>query len=203
VAVRIYDLLQWGGIRYAQRYVQHVRRVFLANLEKNDFAATRAVVWNLAKLMLIKDEFYVAHLLTSYEKLRRDRQRYNVNPSNGDKIRYKRTFHPRFFGRQIDITVPHSALYLLRSFRFLRHAMPWWHREDRQLLTWYETLVDNFAFHDELSYRQHVEALRTPETVTGYAEIRWPKMQTARSKAEQIVGGIRKPATLRRAQMSH
>jgi indolepyruvate ferredoxin oxidoreductase len=201
IAVRIYDLLQWGGIRYAQRYVQRVRRVFLADLDKNNFAATRAVVWNLAKLMLIKDEFYVAHLLTSYEKLRRDRQRYNVNPSNGDRIRYKRTFHPRFFGKQIDITVPHSALYLLRSLRCLRHVMPWWHREDRQLLGWYETLVDNFAFQDEASYRQYVEALRAPETVTGFAEIRWPKMQTARSRAEQLVNGMRKPAALRRAQM--
>ena len=50
--------------------------------------------------MCVKDEFYVAHLLTSFEKLRRDRQRYNVNASNGDRIRYRRTFHPRFFGRK-------------------------------------------------------------------------------------------------------
>jgi len=59
IAVRIYDLIQWGGIRYAQRYAERVRRTFLADHEKHGFAATRAVVWNLAKLMLIKDEFYV------------------------------------------------------------------------------------------------------------------------------------------------
>ena len=33
-----------------------------------DFAATQAVVWNLAKVTLIKDEPYVAYLLTRYEK---------------------------------------------------------------------------------------------------------------------------------------
>src|SRR5690606_34316646 len=48
IAVRIYDLVQWGGVRYAQRYVQRVRRVFLADHERYGFAATRAVVWNLA-----------------------------------------------------------------------------------------------------------------------------------------------------------
>jgi indolepyruvate ferredoxin oxidoreductase len=192
IAVRIYDLLQWGGVRYAQRYVQRIRRVFLADLERHEFAATRAVVWNLARLMLIKDEFYVAHLLTGYEKIRRDRQRYNVNPSNGDRIRYKRTFHPRFFGRQLDISLPHWSLYLIRSLRFMRKLMPGWHREDRRLLTWYEGLVDNFAFHDDATYRQYVEALRTPEGITGYAEIRWPKMEAARSKSDQIVSGLKR-----------
>ncbi len=192
IAVRIYDLQQWGGVRYAQRYVQRVRRVFLADLDQHGFAATRAVVWNLARLMLIKDEFYVAHLLTSYEKLRRDRQRYNVNPSNGDRIRYKRTFHPRFFGKQLDISVPHWSLYFIRSMRFMRRLMPGWHREDRQLLAWYEGLVDGFAFNDEAGYRQYVEVLRTPETITGYAEVRWPKMAAARSRAEQILSALKR-----------
>ncbi|HOB72964.1 MAG TPA: 2-oxoacid:acceptor oxidoreductase family protein [Phycisphaerae bacterium] len=192
IAIRIYDLIQWGGVRYAKRYVERVRRVFLADLERHNFAATRAVVWNLAKLMLIKDEFYVAYLLTSYEKLRRDRQRYNVNPANGDRIRYKRTFHPRFFGRQIDITIPHWTLYILRKFRFLRRVLPWYHTQDRQFLRWYEGLVDGFAFTDDASYAQYVEALETVRTVTGYSEIRWPKMEAARARAEQILAAVRK-----------
>ncbi|HOW18924.1 MAG TPA: 2-oxoacid:acceptor oxidoreductase family protein, partial [Phycisphaerae bacterium] len=78
IAIRIYDLIQWGGLRYARRYARRIRRVFLTDHEKYGFAATRVVAWQLAKLMLIKDEFYVAHLLTSFEKIRRDRQRYNV-----------------------------------------------------------------------------------------------------------------------------
>ena len=195
IAVRVYDLIQWGGVRYARRYVERVRRVFLTDLARRNFAATRAVVWNLAKLMLIKDEFYVAHLLTSFEKLRRDRQRYNVNPANGDRIRYQRTFHPRFFGRQLDITIPHWTLYLLRNFRFLRRVLPGYHKQDKQFLRWYEGMVDGLSFIDDATYDQYVEALKTVESVTGYAEIRWPKIEAARAKAEQILAAVRKART--------
>jgi len=186
IAIRIYDLIQWGGVRYAQKYVKRVRRVFLADNPDYGFAATRAVVWNLAKLMLIKDEFYVAHLLTSFEKRRRDRQRYNVNPANGDRIRYRRTFYPRFFGRRVRIRLPHWSLYIIRELRFLRHVMPWYHRQDRRFLSWYVQLVDDFAYADEAEYRRYVEMLRCVEDVSGYREVRLPKMEAARSRAEQI-----------------
>jgi indolepyruvate ferredoxin oxidoreductase len=192
IAIRIYDLIQWGGVRYAQRYVQRIRRVFLADHEQYGFAATRAVVWNLAKLMLIKDEFFVAHLLTSYEKIRRDRQRYNINLSNGDRIRYRRTFHPRFFGKQMDISPPHWMLYLLRHLRFLRKLMPWWHLEDRKFLQWYEQIVDEFAYNDAADYKGNLDILKSVETVTGYAEIRWPKIEAVRTKCDQLRTALQK-----------
>ncbi|NLX12384.1 MAG: indolepyruvate ferredoxin oxidoreductase [Phycisphaerales bacterium] len=187
IAVRVYDLVEWGGVRYAQRYVQRIRRVFLADHESRDFAATRAVVWNLARLMLIKDEFYVAELLTSYEKLRRDRQRYNVNPSNGDRIRYRRTFHPRILGKQVDIRLPHWGLYLLRNLRFLRRVMPLYRHKERRFLKWYEQLVDRFEHVSEADYAPYIEALRAVESVKGFAEIRWPKMDEARRRVKQIL----------------
>lgn len=201
IAIRIYDLIHWGGLSYARRYVDRIRRTFLADDERHGFAATRAVVWNLAKLMLIKDEFFVAHLLTSYEKRRRDRQRYNVNPANGDKMRYRRTFHPRFFGRQFDIVVPHWTLYVLRNLRFLRRIIPYWRHHERAFLAWYEELVDGFTWTNETEYAANLEALRCVESVTGYAEVRRPKMAAARSRAEQFLAGFRRgklPATARR-----
>ncbi len=187
IAVRIYDLIQWGGIRYARRYVQRIRRVFLADHERFGFPATRAVVHNLARLMLIKDEFYVAYLLTSYEKLRRDRQRFNVNPANGDRIRYRRVFHPRLLGRRVDIRLPQWCLYVMRSLRFLRKPMFWYRLRERRFLRWYEQIVDGFCSADESSYEQYVELLRLPDTVRGYAEIRWPKMKQARDRAAQML----------------
>ncbi|MHC4796296.1 MAG: DUF6537 domain-containing protein, partial [Planctomycetota bacterium] len=190
IAVRIYDLIQWGGPRYARRYVQRLRRIFLTDDEAHGFQATKAVICNLAKLMLIKDGFYVAQLLTSYEKLRRDRQRYNVNRANGDRIRYRRTFHPRIFGRQIDISLPHWSLYVLRNMRFLRRVMLWTHYQDRKLLKWYERVVDNFEFDDEVTYSQYVEVLKMADSVTGYAEIRQPKVNDMKSRAEQILAGL-------------
>ena len=50
------------------------------------FAATQAVIWNLAKVMLIKDEPYVSYLLTRYEKKQRDIAKYDVDVSNGDRL---------------------------------------------------------------------------------------------------------------------
>ena len=148
--------------------------------------------------MLIKDEFYVAHLLTSFEKIRRDRQRYNVNPANGDGIRYRRTFHPRFFGRQVDVRIPHWSLYLIREMRWMRHVMPWFHRKDRLMLRWYEGIVDEFAYSDDTEYQRQLDLLRSVEPVRGYAEHRWPKMRDARTRAEQLRRGLsttRTPAT--------
>jgi hypothetical protein len=191
IAVRIYDLIQWGGVRYARRYVERIRRTFLADHEEHGFAATKAVVWNLAKLMLIKDEFYVAHLLTSYEKRRRDRQRYNVNPANGDKLRYRRTFHPRFFGRQFDLRVPHWSLYVLRNMRFLRKMIPLWRHHERRFLRWYEGIVDDFSRSGGRDYPQFAEALQVVESAKGYAEIRKPRMEAARYRADQLLAGVR------------
>ncbi len=198
IAVRIYDLIQWGGLRYARRYARQIRRVFLADHEKYGFAATRVVVAQLAKLMLVKDEFYVAHLLTSFEKIRRDRQRYNVNPANGDRIRYRRTFHPRFFGKQIDVRIPHWALYVVRELRWLRYVMPGFHRQDRRMLRWYERIVAEFAYANDAEYQRQFDLLSCVEPVRGYAEYRWPKMEAARSRGEQL----RRIATMSRTTAS-
>jgi indolepyruvate ferredoxin oxidoreductase len=197
IAVRIYDLVQWGGVRYARTYAQQIRRVFLADDPAYGFAATRAVIWNLAKLMLIKDEFYVAHLLTSYEKIRRDRQRFNVNPGNGDKLGYRRTFHPRFFGRKVSIRLPHAALYVLRSLRGLRRVLPLYHREDRRFLAWYRRIVEGFAYDDRVTYERYVEVLRLPEQVTGYREYRSPKIEAARNQATSLLASLRAESVAR------
>ena len=51
--------------------------------------------------MAIKDEVYVAHLLTCEEKYRRDRVRYKIDPARGDRIRYRHLNRPhlRLLGR--------------------------------------------------------------------------------------------------------
>ena len=77
--------------------------VFRKDDPDHGYRVTRAVVWNLAKVMLIKDEVYVSALLTSPEKYRRDRKRFNVIPERGDKITYRHHNRPEFdiFGRRI------------------------------------------------------------------------------------------------------
>src|SRR5207247_1890596 len=76
---RLYDLIEFGTGDYARRYLELVERVYAQDSTKFDYAATKAVIWNLHKAMVIKDEVYVAHLLTSEEKTRRDNHRYHIN----------------------------------------------------------------------------------------------------------------------------
>ena len=66
--LRIYDLMQYEDDAFAKRYIELVRSVYQRDCADRKFAATDAAIWNLAKVMLIKDEPYVAYLLTRYEK---------------------------------------------------------------------------------------------------------------------------------------
>ena len=61
-----------------------------------NFAATQAALWNLHRVMAIKDEVYVAYLLSSEEKYERDRERYNVHPELGDKLVHRHLNRPEF-----------------------------------------------------------------------------------------------------------
>ena len=192
IAVRIYDLIQFDGIELARKYCEAIRLVFNADDPQHHFAITRSVVWNLAKLMIIKDEIYVAHLLTSYEKLRRDRQRFNVNPQNGDRIRYSRTFHPRYFGVKFTINAPNWSLYILRNLKFVRALLPGWHRSDKQFLAWYRNMLERFwanPHSEPAEYARWLAALACVDPVNGYREYREPKMDAARRRAEQILAG--------------
>ena len=186
LCVRIYDLIQYKGLRYADEYIQAVQSIYGRDRVEHHYEATTAVVWNLARLMLIKDVFYVSYLLSRYEKLKRDRQRYQVNWSGGDKIRYHRTFHPRILGRKFDIWLPHVALRLVAGLKFLRVVTMRSRQKERAFLGWYRELLERFGRDSALSYNQEVEILRSPEDVRGYAELRNEKMAEAKQRVEAI-----------------
>src|SRR5258706_4211643 len=88
-------------------------------------------MWNLAKVMLIKDEPYVAYLLTRYEKKQRDIAKYNVDVSNGDRIVYRHHTSPEFnLGKwriRFKITTRDWHLKLVRRMKWWRR-LPGWHR---------------------------------------------------------------------------
>jgi len=193
IAIRLYDLIQYQNIKYAQTYADRVRRVYKQDRTEFGLQATETVAWNLAKLMIIKDAFYVAGVLTSYEKQRRDSHRYNVNPANGDRLRYRRVFHPRFFGHTVDIPLPHWTMYILKRLKFLRAILPGLRRRERRFLEWYLGLIDQFAYGDRNDYDRYVKALKTVEQVNGYSEYRYPKMVEAQQKAAQILTAPKGP----------
>jgi indolepyruvate ferredoxin oxidoreductase len=196
MAQYVYDLIRFDGTGYARRYLQRLWAVYKKDSAPRGFAATRAALDNLYKVMLIKDEVYVAKLLTSEEKFRRDRERFRIDPSRGDKVEYVHLNRPQFtvFGRDIvfDLRSRNWQLHIMRRLGVLRKLLPEWHAREKAFRAWYEGVVDGFnIFSDEETYRSYVEALRSPETVTGYRAIRYPKMDEARRRADEALDRAR------------
>jgi indolepyruvate ferredoxin oxidoreductase len=191
VIIRAYDCVLWGGIEYARQYCERLVEVFQKDDPKQGYRVTRAVVWNLAKVMLIKDEIYVSTLLTSPEKYKRDRKRFNVNPERGDKITYRHHNRPEFdiFGRRIrfEWKARDWQLRIMSSGAFLRKILPGWHIRERQFRDWYMQLVDRIEWNGDRDYQRWVAILSTPEPVTGYREIRYPKQDAAVRRAEKLL----------------
>ncbi|MGA2265968.1 MAG: FAD-dependent oxidoreductase [Phycisphaerae bacterium] len=164
--VRLYDCLRWGGLEYARRYADAVARIYEADQAKHGYAATAAVIHNLASAMLIKDAFFAAELATSAEKRARDREKYNVNPANGDRIVYRHLVHGelRLAGRTIPLTlaVPSWVMTAVRSLRFLRKMTPGWRRQ-HNFLRRYEKIIADFAYENDDEYRQAVAGLSNPQ----------------------------------------
>ena len=196
LARRTADLIDFEDLAYARRYVDAVLRIRGQDLPACNHEATRAVIWNLHRVMLIKDEVYVAHLLTSEEKHRRDRARYQIDLARGDRIEYRHLNRPQFrvLGKDIawDMRTRDWMLGIMKRMKWLRRALPDWHRADQDFREWYFGLLGRFPAlsTDQRSYALFVRILRLPESVTGYREIRYPKMAAARAQAERWLAEI-------------
>ncbi|MYF91811.1 MAG: indolepyruvate ferredoxin oxidoreductase, partial [Gemmatimonadetes bacterium] len=193
-ALRVYDLIQYENLAYADRYIRQVLAVQAKDGPEFDFAATRAVIYQLAKVLAIKDEIYVAHLLTCEEKYRRDRRRYNIDPSRGDRIRYRHLNRPhlRLFGRDFrpDLKLGDRTLKWVARMKFLRRlCSSWWHREERDFAAWYENLITDFSPRSSDEYHTWVQILSLPEEVRGYRGVRQPKMEAAKERAAELLAG--------------
>jgi indolepyruvate ferredoxin oxidoreductase len=192
LALRIYDLLLYEDASFAQRYIDVVHSVWRRDTAQFGFAATCAVVWNAHRVMAIKDEVWVAHLLTSKEKYRRDQERYNVDPERGDHIEYRHLNRPEFEigGRRIRFKIRSRdwMLQIMRRAKFLRRLLPRWHHRERAFRDWYLVLADEFRFSSDTDYHRWVEALRVPESATGYRDVRYPKMDAAMRRAHELIG---------------
>ena len=141
--------------------------------------------------MLIKDEVFTAALLTNPEKYKRDRRRFNVNPYNGDRITYRHHNRPEFeiFGRRIRFEWKSREwqLRIVAGLPFLRRLLPGWHRRERDFRDWYAGLVNQLNYRGQRDYQRWVAILSTPEVITGFREIRYPKMDAARRQAEALL----------------
>ncbi len=158
IVVRTYDCMRWGGMEYARRYADAVRDVCAKDSAEHGFAVTRAVIHNLASAMLIKDAVFTAELSTSPEKQARDREKYNINPSLGDRIVYRYLWNPTFrIGRretQYNLTLSSNTLQLLKRMPFLR-KLPFWQKPAMRYRDLYESRVLQFIQSSPDEYALH------------------------------------------------
>ena len=192
LALYIYDLIQFEDVNYARLYVEKIKQVYKRDSEAQAYRATRAAIKYLHKVMLIKDEVYVAHLLTSEEKRQRDKASYNVDEENGDRIKYVHLNRPHFtvMGLDIetDIDTRNWQLNIMKRMKFLRRWLSQWHAKEKAFREWYITqVVDTFAPTDTEGYENHVRALECVEKVRGYREIRYPRMELAKQAVEELL----------------
>ena len=192
LALYIYDLVQFEDIGYARMYVEKIKQIYAHDSANYDYRATKAAVRYLHKVMLIKDEVYVAHLLTSEEKLARDKELYGVDTANGDSVQYVHLNRPHFtvlgLDLERDIDTKNWQLNLMKRMKFLRRWLPQWHAKEKAFREWYITcVIDTFVPDDAEMYEKHLQALECVEEVRGYREIRYPKMEVARQTVESLL----------------
>jgi indolepyruvate ferredoxin oxidoreductase len=188
LAPRLPEILAWGGPAYAERYLGFVERV-----QGSVPALVPTAIHNLHRVMAIKDEVFVAHQLTSEKKYARDRERFGVDPARGDRLSYEHLNRPAFdlLGRhfEFDIRTRDWTLALMRRMRFLRRLMPAWHRRERAFRDWYTGEVIDAVCSGRLAGAAAEEALRLPETVTGFRAVRYPKEEAAYARFREVMAG--------------
>ena len=84
-------------------------------------------------------------------------------------------------------------LNLMKRMKFLRKLLPGWHAREKAFRNWYMDLAKQFHYENRAAYEAYVRALEVPEEVSGYREVRYPKMEAARQKAEAYLKGGEPP----------
>lgn len=203
LAIRVYDLVEYEGFEYAERYVKWVERFSEAEvLSGQSLKATTALISNLHKLMAIKDEIYVADLLTRKEKYQRDQARFHVDPRQGDQISYRHfnRLELRILGLSLsfDIVTRDWMLRFVRHLKILRRLLPWWHKQEREFLEWYLGLLPRLLDIGRKTGRwlEISNILRVPESVSGFREIRYPKMVEAKQRAQLLLQELEQSAKM-------
>ncbi|MDP6046521.1 MAG: glutamate synthase small subunit, partial [Phycisphaerae bacterium] len=148
IIVRLYDTMRWGGPAYSQQYADALRSVHSHDNAQAGYPATQAVAHNLASAMLIKDIFFTAELATSPEKFNRDREKYNVNPANGDRISYRHqltvTLPIPLWKPKMNISAPSWMMQVIKRMRWMRRLMPQSERTKKENLKNYRKAISEF-----------------------------------------------------------
>ena len=83
----------------------------------------------------------------------------------------------------------------MRRQRWLRRALPQWHAKEKDFRDWYRQTAQEAAYYlnQPGAYERVVQLLTLPEPVTGYREVRYPKMAAAKTAAGELMEWLRNP----------
>lgn len=193
MAIRIYDICQYQDPATAARYIERLHGLYRRDSSAHGYAATTAAIWGLAKVTLIKDEPYVAYLLTRFEKKQRDMAKYGIDASNGDKLIYRHHTSPEFnigpWRIRFRLTTRDWQLRIVRHMKWWR-KLPGWHKRETHFRDWYVNLLRRVDLTTDANYDQAVRSLQCTDQVTGYREIRYPKMEKTIATVEADLATI-------------
>jgi indolepyruvate ferredoxin oxidoreductase len=188
LAQRFYELIHFEDFNFAKAYLDRVLSIGRKDSAERGYAATLAAIKGLYKAMAIKDEVWVAQLLTAPEKYARDAKKLGVDAARGDRVEYEHFNRPHFdlFGAKIEFDLKSRdwMLRLMRHGKFLRRLLPTWHAREKAFRDWYIKLSEGF---DPSNYERWVELLSVTEEVRGYRDVRYPTMDAAMAKAKKIL----------------
>ena len=203
-------LAKWQNRAWAARYRETVNRVAEAEraLTGTTGELTRAVAWNLAKLMTYKDEYEVARLFTDgafAEEVARTfaqegKMRFHLAPptlgDGGDARPRKRTFGPWIL----------PVFRLLARLKFLRGTAfdPFGRhrdrREERVLIAQYESDMRAIAERLDAEKLPAAAALaRLPEDIRGYGPVKRASVVKAQARRAELLDSINDPKALQAA----
>lgn len=197
---RVGELIAFQDVAYAERYVNTIERVMTADSlhggAEHGYLITTHTAFILHKLMAYKDEYEVARLLTEPGDT-------NIADKFDGPVKISYYLHPpllRALGLKRKLRLGpwfHPFLRLTALCKRLRGTLfdPFGHttsrREERELVVWYEDLVDQVLLNlTPDNYLEISKLLWIPNEIRGYEHVKHRTVLDVKEKAGEMLQGL-------------
>jgi indolepyruvate ferredoxin oxidoreductase len=202
LAIRIAELIDYQSAGLASRYLERVLAVdaIERSIAGTEGALTAAVARNLYKLLAYKDEYEVARLYLSKEFRDAVADRFEA------PVRISYNLHPPLLRRLGRDRKMHVGPWIVPGFRALRamrrvrgsamdpFARMQVRREERELIVWYEELLDRALLAlAPANVPILVELAELPSSIRGYQQIKSRNSVRARRRADELLRRLADP----------
>ncbi len=195
------ELILFQGVEYAERYVEKIIQVVEADTryggEQYNYLLSGQVAFILHKLMAYKDEYEVARLLT-------DPDETTIETKFDGQIKVSYHLHPPFLralGLQRKLRLGpwfRPILRMVARCKGLRGTIfdPFGHtsnrREERELITWYENIIDQtISLLTTQNYSTIAQLLSEPREIRGYEQIKHLSVVQVKKKVVKMLETLR------------